>query len=60
VLLAVECKWSDSSADRSLRYLVERVSPRNSWQITATGTKDYVTHEGIRVAPAIALLKDLV
>ncbi len=60
VLLAVECKWSDSSVDRSLRYLVKRISPRNSWQITATGTKDYVTHEGIRVAPAIALLKDLV
>lgn len=31
-----------------------------SWQVSATGRKDYQTPEGIRVAPALALLDRLV
>jgi hypothetical protein len=30
-----------------------------AWQIHAQGTKDYQTPEGIRVAPAMTLLKTL-
>lgn len=60
VLLAVECKWGDAALDRNLRYFVERVAPEQAWQISATGTKDFTTPEGIRVAPAIALLSRLV
>lgn len=60
VLLAVECKWADTGLDRSLRYFAARVKPEQSWQISATGTKDYLTAEGIRVAPAGELLTTLV
>jgi hypothetical protein len=31
-----------------------------SWQISATGSKDFRTPDGIRVAPAIELLKELI
>jgi len=58
--LFVECKWGDAEIDRGLRYLKARFPACEAWQISATGTKDYVTPEGIRVAPAIRLLSDWV
>jgi hypothetical protein len=60
VLLAVECKWSDADVDRGLHYLKARSSGGEMWQVSATGKKDYVTAEGIRVAPAVSFLKRLV
>jgi hypothetical protein len=59
-ILMVECKWSDGDVDRGLRYLKARFPRCEAWQISATGRKDYVTHERIRVAPALALLRRLV
>jgi uncharacterized protein len=59
-ILFVEAKWADSAVDSSLRYLKARFPSVNSWQISATGSKDYVTPEGIRVAPAIQLLSTLI
>jgi len=59
-LLFVESKWSDAEPDRSLRYLVERFPGTESWQVSATGVKDYLTPQGIRVAPALALLRRLI
>jgi predicted AAA+ superfamily ATPase len=59
-LLLVECKWGDAEADRSLRYLRIRFPAADAWQVSATGHKDYVTPEGIRVAPALELLRALV
>lgn len=58
--LLVECKWSDSDVDKSLRYLKARFPKAEAWQVAATGKKDYVTPEGIRVSPALELLKQLV
>jgi predicted AAA+ superfamily ATPase len=58
--LLVECKWGDAEVDRSLKYLKVRFPTADAWQISATGSKDYVTPEGIRVAPALALLRSLV
>jgi hypothetical protein len=58
--LLVECKWGDAAPDPSLRYLKARFTAAAAWQVSATGTKDYQTPEGIRVAPAPALLQDLV
>ena len=58
--LLVECKWSDANPDRSLKYLKAKFPDADAWQISATGVKDYVTPEGIRVAPALALLSTLV
>jgi hypothetical protein len=54
--LFVECKSGDAELDRGLRYLKARFPACEAWQISATGTKDYVTPEGIRVTPAIRLL----
>lgn len=59
-ILLVECKLGDAPLDRSLRYLSARFPDTETWQISLTGTKDYLTPEGIRVAPAIELLRRLV
>jgi hypothetical protein len=58
--LLVECKWGDTDVDRSLRYLRARFPEAEAWQVSAAGKKDYVTPEGIRVSPALALLNRLI
>ena len=58
--LMVECKWADTEVDRSLKYLKARFPKCQAWQVSAVGTKDYVTPDGIRVAPAMQLLRGLV
>jgi predicted AAA+ superfamily ATPase len=58
-ILAVECKLSETTADRNVRYFKERFPTCEAWQIARTATKEYRTPEGVRVAPAIALLRDL-
>jgi hypothetical protein len=45
-LTCIECKWSDTGCE--------------AWQLAATGRKDFVTPEGIRVAPAPEFLRSLV
>ena len=57
--LLVESKWGDAEADRSLRYLKARFPDAEAWQVSATGKKDHVTADGLRVAPALELLKTL-
>jgi predicted AAA+ superfamily ATPase len=52
----VECKWADAPVDRGLRYLKLRFPAAEAWQLSATGVKDYVSPEGIRVCPALELL----
>ncbi len=59
VLLA-ECKWADAPLDRGVRYLKARFPHAEAWQISATGTKDYQSPEGVRVAPALRLLERLI
>ena len=59
-VLCVECKWSDTAADKSLRYFKVRFPDCDAWQISATGTRDYVNSDGIRVAPALTLLRTLI
>jgi len=58
--LMVECKWADAPLDRGIRYLKARFPRADAWQMSATGTKDYRSPEGVRVAPALSLLKQLV
>jgi predicted AAA+ superfamily ATPase len=58
-VLMVECKWADSDVDRGLRYLHARFPDCPAWQVSATGTRDYVTPDGTRVAPAASLLAGL-
>ena len=59
-LLCVECKWADAAVDKSLRYFKVRFPDCDAWQISATGSNDYVDRHGIRVAPALTLLRTLV
>jgi len=42
-----------------LRYLKLRFPDAEAWQISATGTNDFMTPEGIRAAPALELLRAL-
>ena len=44
---------ADAEPDRGLRYASP---PPRTWQLSATGHNDYITPEGIRIAPALALL----
>ena len=60
VRLLVECKWSDAEPDRGLRYLKTRFPGAEAWQVCAVGRKSFQTPDGIRVAPAVELLKTLV
>lgn len=59
-LQLIEVKWNDSDVAQGLRYLKERFAAAEAWQISAIGTKDYVSREGIRVAPALELLSRLI
>jgi hypothetical protein len=56
----VEAKWGDQPIDKSLRYLKARFPDVDAWQLSATGSKDYVSPDRIRVAPALAFLEQLV
>lgn len=58
--LMVECKRGDDGVSPSLRYLKGKFPHCPAWQVSAVGAKDYVTPEGIRVCPALRLLKSLV
>ncbi len=58
-VLFVEAKWGDADVDRSLRYLKARFPGVPAWQLSAAGTKDFQSPEGIRVAPALELLRTL-
>ncbi|HET7293358.1 MAG TPA: AAA family ATPase [Vicinamibacteria bacterium] len=58
--LLVEAKWADAEPDRGLRYLRARFPQAEAWQVSAVGVKDYQTPDGIRVAPALRLLRNLV
>ena len=59
-LMLVECKLADADVDRGIRYLRAKYPDIEAWQISATGRKDFVTPEGVRVAPALELLRRLV
>jgi len=56
----IECKWADDPVSRGLRYLKARWPDCPAWQISAAGTKDYLTPEGIRVCPALVYLNTLI
>jgi uncharacterized protein len=57
---AVECKLGDDAVAPGLRYLKARFADLIAWQVAATGQRDYVSAEGVRVAPATRLLRDLI
>jgi predicted AAA+ superfamily ATPase len=58
-VLFVECKSSDRDVSNSLRYLKTKFPAVDAWQVSESGSKDYLTREGVRVAPALELLRKL-
>ena len=58
--LFVECKISDRDVSPALRYLKERFPRTDAWQVSIDGRRNYVSREGIRVAPALDLLATLI
>jgi hypothetical protein len=56
----VECKLGDDAPTLGLRYLKARFPEVAAWQVSAQGQRDYQSAEGIRVAPAWKLLRELV
>ena len=58
-VVLVECKSSDREISPALRYLKARFPAAEAWQISSGGKQEYVSREGIRVAPALELLKTL-
>ena len=55
----IECKLGDASVSPGLRYLTARFPGVIAWQVSAHGTRDFVA-DGVRVAPAVRLLRELV
>jgi hypothetical protein len=58
-ILFIEVKWQDREVSKSLKYLHNKYKDTKALQISAIGTKDYLTKEGIRVLPALQFLKKL-
>ncbi len=56
----IECKLGDAPVSSALRYFVERFDGCDAWQVSASGTKEFETPDGIRVCPALAYLRHLV
>ena len=59
-ILMVEAKVNDAPLSGALHYLHARFPKCDAWQIHYKGVKDYLSPEGIRVAPARLFLKELV
>ena len=59
-LYAIEVKWSDADISSGLKYFKNKFPGCQAWQISATGIKDYINKEHIRVAPAGVLLRDFI
>lgn len=59
-ILFVECKLSDDEIDNGLKYLRGKFPDVPAFQISAKGTKDYLSKNNIRVCPALMFLKDLI
>lgn len=59
-ILFVECKWNDAPLSKGIKYLQARFPDCRAYQITATGNKDYISMENIRVCPALDFLLTLI
>ena len=59
-MLCVEAKLGDDAVDTGLSYLRAKFPSVDAWQVSLTGSKDYVSAGGVRVAPATKLFAQLV
>ncbi|MCP4655531.1 MAG: ATP-binding protein [bacterium] len=59
-LTLVAYRWADTEIDSHLIYLKNHFPDSEAWQISAVGRRDFVSPQGIRVCPALVLLRTLV
>ena len=59
-ILAMECKLGGDEISKSLTYFKNKFTEVPCFQIHLNGKKDYTNLIGIRVAPAIEVLRTLV
>lgn len=59
-VLAVECKLSDEPASKALSYFKQRFPSCDTWQVALGGKRDAIDAAGIRLAPALELLRTLI
>ena len=55
----IECKLGDGGIGLGMRYLKQRYPKVDAWQVCARTTRDYISREGVRVAPVLRLLEAL-
>ena len=55
----IECKLGDGGIGAGMRYLKQRLPQVDAWQVAARTTRDYLTRDGVRVAPVLRLLDAL-
>lgn len=55
----IERKLGDGGIGAGMRYLKQRFPQVDAWQVGARATRDYLTREGVRIAPALRLLAAL-
>lgn len=56
----IEVKWKEDQVSKGLKYLKKKFPETEAFQLSAIGTKDYLTLDGIRVLPAIRFLSRLI
>lgn len=59
-LMFIEAKANDKDISKHLKYLKAKFPDVDTFQVSARGTKDYISAEGIRVIPALKFLVDFV
>jgi hypothetical protein len=59
-VFCVECKLKEGSVSKNLLYFKTKFPECKSWQIHLRGKKNVTTKEGVRIAPALEFLKELV
>ena len=56
----VECKWMDESTSKHLHYLKKKFPDARYYQVSATGTKQFVNKDNIIHIPAVAFLDNFI
>ena len=59
-IYAIECKFSDGTISKSLRYFKKKFPEVKAFQLTATGTKEFINKDGIVHAHCLSFLSELI
>lgn len=59
-IFAVEVKWKEDDIHKPLLYFKKKFPEVEAWQVHIEGKRDYISTDGIRVAPVWEFLKKLV